>query len=363
MTMRDAARLLADVQRLADIGYWEWDVRTDRVTWSEELYRIFGVEADGFEATYRTYVQLLHPDDRDLVEDTVRRACGTGQDYSMEHRIVRPDGEVRWLLGRGTVELADGEVVRLFGTTSDITERKRAEIVLREFISHAAHELRTPISSIVSSVELLREGLGGDAAGTADEHAAGGVPAVVSGGPETDRDAVLAVLNRQVQRLREISDDLLDLNALETRTAPVMLAPRSVAPIVHRAVATAGVTPAMIEVSDPLVALAGEAELELILVHLLRNASQHGGPTVEVRAGSDGGDVVIVVADDGPGVPEELREAMFTPFTRGAANGGCGTGLGLAVARRLATMQRGSLDYRAAPAGGARFTVRLGAAT
>jgi len=339
MTVRDPARLLADVQRLAGVGYWEWDVHADRIAWSEELFGLYGIASQGFAATYEAYLDLLHPEDRAVVDGVVQRACATGRDFGVEHRVVLPDGEVRWLLGRGTVERAGDEVIRLFGVAMDITERKRSESVLRSFVSNAAHELRTPIAAIASAVEML------------------GTPMSTR-----ERGQVLHVLDRQVARMRELGEDLLDLDALDQRAGPVLLSPLALAPVVERALAAAAIDHATVDVAPDVVVMAGAKELELILEHLLTNAALHGGPSIEVRAVRDGDQICITVCDDGPGVPPAVREALFTPFARGVGAAGHGTGLGLAIVHRLVTMQRGAIEYRSTRDAGACFTVRLGAA-
>ncbi|MHB8466918.1 MAG: MASE1 domain-containing protein, partial [Acidimicrobiales bacterium] len=122
---RDA---LAEAQRVARIGSWEWDILTDTVVWTDELCRLFGIDASGFDATYEGYLARLHPDDRSLAEHSVQTAFATLEPFAFEHRTVLPNGEIRWLLGRGRVETDHaGTPVRMHGTAQDVTDRKRAE--------------------------------------------------------------------------------------------------------------------------------------------------------------------------------------------------------------------------------------------
>jgi PAS domain S-box-containing protein len=125
---------LAEAQALARVGSWEWDTRSDRVLWSEELYRLSGVDPARFPATYEGVLELIHPDDRDRLRAVVDRAYREGTPYVCEHRVVRPDGTVRWWQSRGAV-LSDeaGRPIKLFGTGQDITERKRAEEALARY--------------------------------------------------------------------------------------------------------------------------------------------------------------------------------------------------------------------------------------
>lgn len=132
-SLEKANRELADAQALARLGSWEWEIAEDRVTWSDELFRIFGVEPGAWGASYEAYLDLVHPDDRDEVNAQVDKAYRTGDFNEVEHRIIRPDGDIRWLRSRGqVVRDASGQVVRMLGTAQDVTERKVAEEYERE---------------------------------------------------------------------------------------------------------------------------------------------------------------------------------------------------------------------------------------
>ena len=116
---------LATAQRIAHIGSWSWDVAADLVVWSDELCRIFGVEP-GTMVTYADYIAHLHPDDRPHATRTIEEA--DGDEYSFDHRIVRQNGEVRWIRGRGMIERdADGRPARMSGTAQDITDMRKAD--------------------------------------------------------------------------------------------------------------------------------------------------------------------------------------------------------------------------------------------
>ncbi|HEY9633144.1 MAG TPA: response regulator [Coleofasciculaceae cyanobacterium] len=124
---------LAQAQRVAHIGSWEINVLTEEISWSEEQFRIFGLDPTQPEPTYAQHLQHIHPDERSLVQQTIEQIIATGKAYELDFRIVRPDGQVRYVEGRGEAVINDdGQVVRLFGTVLDITERKQVEEALRE---------------------------------------------------------------------------------------------------------------------------------------------------------------------------------------------------------------------------------------
>jgi two-component system sensor histidine kinase/response regulator len=125
--LQEREHQLATAQRIAHIGSWEWDVTTDTVTWSDEMCRIIGVEP-GTEATYATYIEHIHPEDRGVADGTIQDTSLLGDEYSFDHRVLHEDGEVRWVRGRGVIERdADGAVVRMSGTAQDITGLKKAD--------------------------------------------------------------------------------------------------------------------------------------------------------------------------------------------------------------------------------------------
>ena len=120
-------RQLANAQQIAHLGSWEWDVKQDRISWSDELYRIFGLEI-GTPLDLDSYIELIHPGDSEELAAVVEASMESGTSYLQEHRIIRPDGTVRWVQSRGEVVKAeDGSTERLLGTALDITELKAAE--------------------------------------------------------------------------------------------------------------------------------------------------------------------------------------------------------------------------------------------
>jgi PAS domain S-box-containing protein len=118
---------LATAQKLAHIGSWSWDVARNRVTWSDELFRIYGLVPQSRPMSYENYLELVHPEDRTLVEEIVSRSFRTGEPFGIDHRLLRPDGSVRWVHGLGQVVMGENGPLRMHGTAHDITERKLAE--------------------------------------------------------------------------------------------------------------------------------------------------------------------------------------------------------------------------------------------
>jgi PAS domain S-box-containing protein len=128
--LQQSRRRLEEAEEVAHIGYWEWDLASNDLLWSGELYRLFGVAPGEFRPSYESCLALVHPDDRGFIDDLCQRAVREGSDYAFDNRIVWPNGEVRFIHALGhAVRDADGSVTRMIGIAQDITDRKRDEQV------------------------------------------------------------------------------------------------------------------------------------------------------------------------------------------------------------------------------------------
>jgi diguanylate cyclase (GGDEF)-like protein/PAS domain S-box-containing protein len=131
---------LAEAEEAGRLGRWQWDVATDEVSWSDELYRIYGLDPAEFAASFEGYLQRVHHDDRDRVAGLIRATVERGQPFNFEERIVRPGGEVRRLRSRGHAVRDDsGKVVRLTGLCQDVTEVREIEFAMREAEARFQH--------------------------------------------------------------------------------------------------------------------------------------------------------------------------------------------------------------------------------
>jgi diguanylate cyclase (GGDEF)-like protein/PAS domain S-box-containing protein len=131
-SLSNEGRRLAEAQAVARVGSWEWDIAADRLDWSRELWRIYGLEAGSRVLTRAEFIERDHSEDRARIEAVLDAALETGEPFSFEHRIVRPDGSVRVLQAHGEVVAgADGRPERMRGTAQDITRRTLREAALR----------------------------------------------------------------------------------------------------------------------------------------------------------------------------------------------------------------------------------------
>jgi PAS domain S-box-containing protein len=334
---------LAEAQEVARIGSWEWSIPDDRITWSDELYRLFGLPPSAEGMGYEAYLARLHPDDREQLRAVVARAYDDGRAFAIDHRVVWDDGTIRWLHGRGRVVRGDdGTTVRMVGTAQDVTERRRLDELRDTILSTVSHELRTPLTAILGFALTLQE-------------RGPGLPARTYA-------RVVDHLVEQATRLEHLLVDLLDLDRLRHGVYVPSFRETDVAELVARTAeryAEEGheveihTRPAMAEIDSP--------KVERIVENLLANSVKHTPPGTEIVvsvAEQDGG-VEVTVADRGPGVRREDREAVFDVFGRGSATEVPGTGIGLSLVSQFAALHGGRAWVEDNPGGGAAFRVWL----
>jgi PAS domain S-box-containing protein len=336
---------LAEAQRLAGLGSWEWDIPRDRITWSDELYRLYGLDPGSARLTYESYLERIHPDDLARVRETVDRARIERAPFEMEHRVLLAGGGLRWLHGRGRVVTDEsGAPVRMVGTSQDITERKRIEELRESILSAVSHELRTPLTAIVGFALTLQER---------------GLELT----PAT-RLQIVDHLTAEARRLERLLSDLLDLDRLRLRSQSASFRRADLGRLVAGVVEDyrSDTRPVSLEV-DEVEAAVDAPKVERIVDNLLANAFRHtpAGAEVRVRVARSDGGAMISVDDRGPGVGAHEREAIFEIFQRGSAGvaSGRGTGVGLALVAQFAALHGGRAWVEDNPGGGASFRVFL----
>lgn len=147
--LRTLSAQLSAAEQAAGLGSWRWDIPSNRVTWSEELYRIYGLEPNSEELTFERYLAKVHPDDRERCRQLVEAALHKRSPFSFEERILRPDGSERRLLSRGSVQCnRNGEPESMLGICMDITDRRAGEELL-DFLTHC-----DPVTGLINRFVL-----------------------------------------------------------------------------------------------------------------------------------------------------------------------------------------------------------------
>jgi K+-sensing histidine kinase KdpD len=345
-------------------GFWEWDIVSGKLSWSEAIFRQHGLEPGPTAPDYATYIDTIHPDDREMFQSAISAAQETGGTFALDFRIVWPDGSVHWTHGAGRAFLDEaGKPSRMIGTGQDITDRRRLvedrDRLLEEehragrfreaFVDVISHELRTPITTIMGLAHVLAR------PGRADDDAT--------------RSALLEDVRSESERLHRLVEDLLVLSRIERGRLEVDPEPLEPRRLLERAVAHEARELPSIEVTTDLERdlpiVAGEATyIEQIVRNLLGNAAKYtpAGSHVIVSARKRDGHVEVRVCDDGPGIPPGSVDRVFELFYRDpdSAKAVAGSGIGLFVCAALVEVMGGRIWARRRPEGGSElgFTLR-----
>ncbi|MFO7890422.1 MAG: PAS domain S-box protein [bacterium] len=139
-------------QKAAHIGTWDWDIKTGKLVWSEEVETLFGLQTGEFKNDYKEFVKLIHPEDREKVQSAIDRCIEVKEDYDVEHRIIWPDGSIHWLREMGNVICDEKQLaVRMLGIVQDITEQKEA----REILENTREQLERGVKKRTEELEKL----------------------------------------------------------------------------------------------------------------------------------------------------------------------------------------------------------------
>ncbi|MFN8571225.1 MAG: PAS domain S-box protein [Gemmatimonadaceae bacterium] len=300
---------------------------------------------------------VLHPDDLDRCLAAWHHALESGEDYQMEGRNRRRDGQYRWFLTRAT-PIRDGSnrIVEWYGSTTDIHEQKMAEVSLleadrrkNEFLAILAHELRNPLAPVRNALQILSTDPGPDA-----------VPQLVS------------MIDRQVRQLVRFIDDLLDISRITRGEIPLRPERTTLQPLIQQAVeaiapmtASAGHSVTVRLPTEPLVVSGDPTRLAQVVGNLLHNACKYTNPGghIDVLAERVGSHAVIHVRDDGIGIsPQHLMRVfeMFMQVDTTLERAAGGLGIGLTLVRTLVEMHGGTVEALSNGAGqGSEFVIRL----
>lgn len=359
-------RQLHEAQRIARVGDWHWNIDAGRLFWSEQTYRIFGMDP-ALTPTYAQFLDAVHPHDRQEVQAAVDGALAGEAGYALDHRIVRPDGTERIVHEQAEVRFApDGHAVEMVGIIQDVTERKRLEQALlaakrdaetaneakSRFLSTMGHELRTPLNAINGFSHLIAEEAFGPV----------GAPQYAEYARliEQSGDHLLDVINAMLDATRiesgrmELAADWFAANAFLRQTLDLAR--------VENRRPDVGVRLAPPPSAD---LLADRRLLRQALLNLVANAVKFSpdGGCVEVAASlTPAGGVAISVTDAGPGIPSEAIDHVTLPFFQAdnsLSRSHEGSGLGLYLTKSFLELHGGWLDIETPAAGGTVATLHL----
>jgi PAS domain S-box-containing protein len=362
--LREREDQLKRAQEIANLGGWELDLTSNRLSWSDEVYRIFGLKPQEFKATYEAFLECVHPDDRAAVDGAYKGSLQEGRDtYEIEHRILRKNtGEIRMVFEK-CAHFRDpaGRVVRSIGMVQDITLRKRTENEMRalnlrleeinrqlnDFVFTVSHDLKAPLRAIQGYADALLE----DQAQKLDP----------DGRANIERIAIAS------QRLDEMIQDLLAYSRISSEQItmePVDLK-TLVREVIDRLPPEAVVKNAVFSVDpDPPAVTAHQPLIEQILDNLVLNAVTYVKPgirpEIKIWVEDRSGWTYLFVKDNGIGIAVENQERIFKVFERlHGVESYPGTGVGLAIVKKGVERMGGRFGVISKPSEGSTFWIAL----
>jgi PAS domain S-box-containing protein len=382
--LRRSEAYLAEGQRLSHTGSWAWNpVTLQTLYWSEEMFRIFGLNPQEGLPTAEAFWQRIHPEDLGSARELLMKAAHRSIEYEHEHRILLPDGTVKHIHAIGHPILDEnGQLAQYVGTAIDVTERKRAEDELRKhrenleemvrhrteqlveakaraeaanrakstFLASMSHELRTPLNAVLGFSRLLKK--------------------------DTDvtpqQQETLDIIVRSGEHLLNLINNVLDMAKIESGRVALKESEVDLNQLLHEmqslmgaGAVEKGLRFALEHDPDlPRFVAVDAGKLRQVLLNLLGNAIKYtdsGGVKLRARLasihGSEEAKVRFEVEDSGPGISQEDSQRIFSPFVQlgGQFSAQAGTGLGLAICKQYVELMGGQIGVASEPGKGSVF--------
>ncbi|MGN7612067.1 response regulator [Magnetococcales bacterium HHB-1] len=361
--------ILQRAQEIAHLGYWRWQITADKLIWSEQTFQIFGLNHKKVQPSYRLFLKHIHPEDRQCVQQALKSTIrGTNSTYHINHRIIRSDGNIRYVQERGQIHKnAQGDHVEMVGTILDMTELKETETALERarfaaeeasrakssFLANMSHEIRTPMNAVINLCYL----------------------ALQTQLTQKQRD-YLKKIKASGKTLLNIINNILDVSKIEANKLEIHIAPFDLEGLLERLSNIAGMRnehhriEILFDVREdiPRHIIGDELRLEQVLTNLLSNAIKfteqgHVILTLSLMHKKENNiHIQFRVQDSGIGMSHEQLEGLFQPFTQ-ADNSITrrfgGTGLGLAISHKLVKIMGGNLAVESIPKQGSTFFFTL----
>jgi PAS domain S-box-containing protein len=388
------ARLQAAVD-LVGVGLYSWDPVTNALQWDSAVKAMWGIPPDA-PIDWAIAMAAIHPDDRDRVDSAIAHCVERGGDglYDVEFRVIGQDGVERWVANRGRTIFEGGRPVSFFGAALDVTERKLASKELEARVEERTRQLEEANAALVTEIEERRQiGARLQLLQTELYHAArlsvaGQMAAMIAhelsqpltaalnsvnaarrlpGSGDPGRDLALRELIEEAGGGIERASEIIRRLRYYIRRGSADRVPEAVAPMVEEAIAFAAVGPNALGVNisqyfDPEAptVMVDRVQIQQVIANLVRNAleSMRSQPRRELTVITTARDhhLELTIADNGPGVADELQANLFEPFLTTKAGG---MGLGLSICKSIVEAHGGRIGYAPGLNGGATFTFTL----
>ncbi|MCP5163159.1 MAG: PAS domain S-box protein [Hahellaceae bacterium] len=346
-------------QVYANMGTWDWDIQSGDLYWTEQVAPLFGYKRGELASSFNNFMEAVHPEDRDRVQNAIQHCMEFGGRYDIDHRVVWPNGEIHWVNEKGDVVRArSGKPLKMLGMVQDIQRIKEYENELflaknaaeqanrakSEFLSSMSHELRTPLNSVLGFSQLLL-----------DEPL------------EAEQHENVQLIYDAGKHLLNLVKDVLDLAKLDSNMIKTNIENVSLRDLLKQSL---HLMENQIRTKEIRVTIAGENQvlsvradavrLKQVMLNLLSNAvkyNRQGGQIHIFHEEVAPGRLRITIEDTGFGIPKARYNELFKPFSRlDYANSAIeGVGIGLIITRRLLEMMGGTLGFESTEGVGSRF--------
>lgn len=366
-TLTRQRKRLSEAEAIANIGQWHWRIGQDSLAFSDQLYVIFGLDADSFSPTLKNITDMIHKDDADRMMQVFQRAIIEQQNYDMDFRINTLTDETRYIRCEGRCQTdREGDVIALYGIMQDVTETRQREIDLRnakdtaerayaaksQFLANMSHELRTPLNAVIGFSEMMERQLLGPI------------------GTEKYLEYIKGI-RESGEHLLDLISDILDMSKIEAGKYELALEQFNIAKTIRlaahmiegRALDNAIKINMHINNEDLKIVADRRAVMQMVL-NLLSNAvkfSKQNG-TINVTLTEHKESLTICVEDNGIGIPANKLANITMPFEQAQVDYKKeyeGTGLGLSITKELSESHGGSLDIQSTLDVGTSVTIRL----
>ena len=361
---RESEATISLAAQSADLGLWSRDMQTDKI-WATERTRTMYDFTAGVSVTFERFLESVHPDERLSIEGTIKEALVDGRDYNIEHRIIRRNGEVRWIAARGrAIYSAAGQPLKMMGASFDVTGRKQRELeaeghrqeiahlgrvaLMGEMAASLAHELNQPLTAIVSNAGAGQRFLDQGEVDIQELHEL--MSDIVSDGERAGE--IIRGIREMVKKGKAMHGPV-DMNQVVTDVVRLT-----------KSDAVSRSCTVLTELDSELARVEGDPiQLQQVLLNLVLNAFdamqeipvQFRQVVLSTKSDADGF-VHTAIRDFGPGFSDSLRKRIFEPFFSTKKDG---LGMGLAIARSIVESFGGVLEARNAPGGGGLFHITL----
>lgn len=340
---------LEEYQKLAKIGSWEYDIKSDIFYWSDEMYKIYEV-TKGFYQNYVNYLSFIHPDDKDTVIDFHKESRKYQQEHRIEYRIVTKGGKTKYVVEKFYTKFYKKKPIRTIGVIMDITDRKMYEMELNEarlraeksdkmkslFLANMSHEIRTPMNSIIGFSKLL----------------------IDNGYNKKQVKKYLKIINKNSEQLMSLINDIIDISKIDVGELDMHMSRFNLMDFMNYVYMNFSNDNELLSKSiqfsmycvDNINITSDKNRLRQVLYNLLSNAIKFTDKGhIEFGVYKIENKLKFYVKDTGCGIPYESRYDIFNRFVqvnREERLKTKGTGLGLSISKGIVELLNGCINVK-----------------